>query len=95
MAPETFIAIAAVTRDTWEADASAVYEMETEEGHRWWPRELVSPRVRTEQKPSAGNFCFFYHLEHTSNSFKQQAGKYHKHFDLFCRRAPFINNNGE
>lgn len=45
-------------------------------------------------EPSAGLFLF-YHLENTSDSFKQQAGKYHKHFDLFCRRAPFINNNGK
>lgn len=33
---ETFIVIAAMTHDTWEADSSAVYEMETEEGHLWW-----------------------------------------------------------
>lgn len=82
-----------MTRDTWEADASAVYEMETEEGHLWWLRELISPRVGTENQVQG--FSLFYHLENTSDSFKQQAGKYHKHFDLFCRRAPFINNNGK
>lgn len=83
-----------MTRDTWEADASAVYEIETEEGHLRWLRELISACVKTEWNQVQG-FLVFYHLENTSDSFKQQAGKYHKHFDLFCRRAPFINNNGK
>lgn len=55
---ETFIVIAAMTRDTWEADASAVYEMETEEGHLRWLRELISARVKTERKRALGLFFF-------------------------------------
>lgn len=75
MALETFIVIAAMTCDTWEADASAVYEIETEEeGHLRWLRELISPRVTTERNRVAGLCFFFYHLENTSDSFKQQAG---------------------
>lgn len=74
MALETFIVIAAMTCDTWEADASAVYEIETEEGHLRWLRELISPCVKSQWNQVQG--FFFYHLENTSDSFKQQAGKY-------------------
>lgn len=67
-----------MTCDTWEADASAVYEIETaEEGHLRWLRELISPCFKTERNQVQGFFLFFfYHLENTSDSFKQQAGKY-------------------
>lgn len=57
MALETFIVIAAMTCDTWEADASAVYEIETEEGgHLRWLRELISPFVTTERNRVQGFF---------------------------------------
>lgn len=71
---ETFIVIAAMTCDTWEADASAVYEIETEEGHLRWLREPILPCVMTELNQVKG--FFFYHFENTNDSFKQQAGKY-------------------
>lgn len=58
MALETFIVIAAMTRDTWEADASAVYEMETEEGHLRWLRELISPCVKAKWNQVHGFFSF-------------------------------------
>lgn len=94
MALETFIVIAAMTCDTWERDASVVYEIEMEKGHPRWRGELILLRVKKRRGPSAE--LSFYRRENTTNdSFKQKASKIVKHFDLFCGALLFQNNGSK
>lgn len=65
MALETFIVIAAMTCDTWERDASVVYEIEMEKGHPRWRGKLILLRVKKRRGPSAE--LFFYRPENTND----------------------------
>lgn len=72
-----------MTCDTWEADASAVYEIETEEeGHLRWLRELISPCVKTEQNQVQG-FFFLSPWKH-ERLIQTTSGQIPKRFDLFA-----------
>lgn len=88
MALETFIVIAAMTCDTWERDASVVYEIEMEKGHPRWRGKLILLRVKKRRGPSAK--LFFYRPETT-----QTASKIAKHFDIFRGALLFQNNHSK